>query len=149
MNRSNDTRTTPVYVTLILLAVMLILGAIMFFIPEKTHAQEVQSHPTTKQVAHSIPKDTTQGAIDFLTGPYPIGNAQRNADDLPIYLVECNNGNCYGPTGEPVGTEKEVAAQLPLLPTSLMSGHGYHCHYVCWDHDNNVIAANPILFGGQ
>lgn len=147
MNKSSEAKTTPVYVTLILLVVLLILGAIMFFMPEASHAQEAT--PTTKQVAHPIPRDATQGAIDFLTGPFPIGNAQRNADNLPIYLVECNNGNCYGPTGEPVGTEKEVAAQLPLLPASLMSGHGYHCHYVCWDHDNNVIAANPALFGKQ
>lgn len=148
MNEFSGNKTAPVYVILILLTLLLILGATMFFMPEKADAQEAPA-TTTKQVAHPIPKDPNQGAIDFLTGPFPIGNAERNADDLPIYLVECNNGNCYGPTGEPVGTEKEVAQELPLLPTALMSGHGYHCHYVCWDHDNNVIAANPILFGKQ
>lgn len=110
-------------------------------------AQAGTGMPVPTQIAgkeaHPIPMDPNQGAIDFTSGPFPISNVERNADNLPIYEVECNNDTCVGPTGEAKGSEKEIASQLPFLPKALLNGHGYVCHAVCWDKDRHLIAANP------
>jgi hypothetical protein len=132
----------PMVMTLGFLVVIVLFLLALLFVPENAHAQG-QPNPG---VAHPIPFDKDQGALDFLSEPFPISNMVRNADNLPIYRIECNNGTCVGPTGEPVGSERDVASEMPILPKELTVGHGYICHEVCWDKDGNIIGANPMKY---
>lgn len=110
-----------------------------------SYAQTAMKSPG---VAHAFPFDANQGAIDFLTEPFPVSNVERNKDNLPIYLIECNHHDqCVGPQGEAIGSAEEVAHDMPTLPKSLLVGHGYTCHDVCYDAGDHIVGSNPLVYG--
>lgn len=117
-----------------------VLG-IMLVYTGTVQAQDVQ--PVKIPVPATLTGDT---AVNWSAYPYPIDNTELSPGGYPIFLIECNQGVCYGPTGENIGDERIVATQLPAIKAIDARQPTYHCTYICVDQDQNVVGANPLPY---
>lgn len=117
-----------------------ILGCMIVY-AGKVHAQDVQPVKIPTPAT-----STTDTAIDWSSYPYPVDNTEMSPGGYPIFLIECNQGVCYGPTGDTIGDERMVASQLPAIKAIDARQPTYHCTYICVDQDQNVVGANPLPY---
>lgn len=102
-------------------------------------------HPIgTPQPHTQTPQQSTDQLNDDLVTLGNLSAVGLNDQGYPIMGVECEpSGECVGSTGTPVGTVKEVAAQmLPVKPKDITT-YGFHCNVICTDQQGNIIGRAP------
>lgn len=121
-----------------LLAVTALALVAMVAYTSSVHAQDVMP------VKIPAPATSTAApAINWSSYPYPVDNTEVSPGGYPIFLIECNGGLCYGPTGQAIGAEAMVATQLPAIKAIDARQPTYQCNYICTDQDHNVVGSNP------
>lgn len=81
------------------------------------------------------------GTVDDATFPFPVASGRKSPDGYPIYLIECSDltKTCVGPTGQAIGSLKQVAASITPIRNSDVMNPQYHCALLCTDAVGNVV----------